>query len=91
MGLESGLYLTSNVCHGPGQPIYSAYVSQKENRQKQWADIKEARVDQGLCNIYLSEADWKTATAEFVRFLGEQGKLRVNPVLHSGNFTHGTN
>ncbi len=52
LGLDPGLFLVSGVGDSPRQRAFAEYVAPHEERQEQWARIREAMADQRNCDVF---------------------------------------
>ena len=74
MAQRTGTFIASN-CYRPGRPyrpIFSELVADLPERAAQWEQIKAARANGRLCNVYQTSADHRKWT-ESIRFPREYG------------------
>jgi hypothetical protein len=50
--LPDGLYLVSNTCHTPTDPLFAEVICPLSTRFAQWQRIKSARVDHRTCMVF---------------------------------------
>ena len=62
--LPVGVYLTSIVAEGRGQPSFAETVAPANEREEQWARILRARVNNSLCSVFKTPADFMAYSVE---------------------------
>lgn len=62
MSLPEGLYLVSGVGDAPGQPAFGETVSAIMEREAQWQRILNARINNRLCDVFQSSANYMKYT-----------------------------
>jgi hypothetical protein len=78
MGLDAGFFIVSNVYDGytreSATPVFAAPVAPAEGREEQWVQIKLARANGRLCNVFASPEQyygwrrlWHAMAANFPR------------------------
>ncbi|OGV67198.1 MAG: hypothetical protein A2283_06135 [Lentisphaerae bacterium RIFOXYA12_FULL_48_11] len=63
-GLTEGVYLISNV-GDKFKPSFAEPISSADKREEQWNRIKQARVDQQLCHVFVHKKDFDKAIKEW--------------------------
>lgn len=82
MGLDRGLWISSNCWNGAGYPIYAARVAPMKDREAQWADIKSAEADRRGFWIFPTKAALARSIEEYRR--GSRTHVDVEALLGRG-------
>lgn len=62
--LPVGVYLTRTLAAGRGQPSFAETVAPANEREAQWARILRARVNNTLCSVFKTAADFMAYSVE---------------------------
>lgn len=65
MQLGEGLYLVSNLYETRYESLFAEEVSSQHYREQQWQRIVRAGVNDRICNVYRTEADYRYWLADF--------------------------
>ena len=70
MGLPENAYIASNLFIQKGISVYDDKVAPMLKRDVQWKKIVEASVDQRMCHIFKTKADYKKWLKHVVEIWG---------------------
>ncbi len=65
--LPDGLYLVSNTCHTPTDPLFAEVICPSSTRHVQWQRIKSARVDQRTCRVFADKESYQRWLSQWLK------------------------
>jgi hypothetical protein len=65
--LQEGLYLVSNTCRTPTDPLFAEVICPLSTRHAQWQRIKTARVDHRTCMVFKDKESYQQCVMQWLK------------------------